>query len=211
MKCYVRAIAVIGSLVLSSAAFAKSETFKLEISGPGLTRPLDITEPEILNRFSIWGSPGIDWSRGNVAGPLQVEGYTVTFHQRGREPMHDWHRRYVISYRIDAATGEGYIYLPGPDDGDVYERNTFSILREVEGNWFHASEEWEEFVRPLIERASNRANELAQFKMTVGFDAATSQVVLKCPSGCAWRELKWSCNGRDNCSSEIDASGMTGQ
>ncbi|MGH8175684.1 MAG: hypothetical protein ACREV5_05425 [Steroidobacter sp.] len=164
MKCYVRAITVIGSLVISSAAFAKSETFKLEISGPGLAQPLDITEPEILNRFSIWGSPGIDWLRGNVSGPLQVKSYTVTFHQRGREPMHEWHRRYVITYGVDAATGEGYVYLPGPDDGDVYKRNTFSIFRDVEGNWFHASKEWEKSVRPLIEHASNRANELAHVK-----------------------------------------------
>jgi hypothetical protein len=159
--CHAFAVVLIASLVFSSTTFAKSETFKLEVSGPGLSQPLVITEPEILDRFSIWGSPGIDWSRGTVSAALQAQRYTVTFHQRGREPMHEWHRRYVITYGIDTATGEGYVYLPGPDDGEVYKRNTFSIFRDVEGNWFHASKEWETSVRPLIKRASNGAHELA--------------------------------------------------
>jgi len=157
MKSIMCAIAAITLSLLSTPASSKSQTVKLEIAGSELAAPLQIADPAIVNRFSIWGSPGIDWSRGLVSAPRNVERYTVTFHQAGREPMHEWHRRYIVIYAIDADTGQGYVYLPGPEDGEVYKRNVFSIVRDVEGNWFHASQEWEESVRPLIEHASAAA------------------------------------------------------
>jgi hypothetical protein len=209
MKHGISAIAMIASLLLSSAAIGKSETIRLEISGVDLIEPVSINEPEVLKSFSIWGSPGIDWSRGDVPAPQRAKRYTVTFHQRGREPMHEWHRQYVITYAIDADTNQGYVYLPGPNDGDVYKRNVFSIVRDVEGNWFHASADWEKSVRPLIEFASARAESVAKFKIVAGFDPRENRVVLKCVTGCAWRELSWGCNGRHDCSSGVDASGMT--
>jgi hypothetical protein len=153
MKRFACALAAVALSLLSATAFSKSVTVKLEIVGPGLTEPLEISDRAVLDRFSIWGSPGIDWSRGVVPPPEGVKLYTVTFHQAGREPMHDWHRRYVVMYAVDARTLSGYVYLPGPKDGEVYERNVFSIVRDVEGNWFHASPAWERSVRSLLERA----------------------------------------------------------
>jgi hypothetical protein len=80
--------------------------------------------------------------------------YTVTFHQGGRPDMHEWHRKYVVTYAYAPGNDAGYIYLPGPSDGDVYQRNTFSIVHGVEGSWFRASAAWEQTVRPLIERSA---------------------------------------------------------
>jgi hypothetical protein len=37
-------------------------------------------------------------------------------------------------------------------DGEVYQRNVFSIVHGVEGNWFYASPAWERSVRPLIQQ-----------------------------------------------------------
>lgn len=161
-------------MLVSASAWPKSQTIKLEIVGPGLLQPLEITDRAVLDRFSIWNGPGvrvndqpihlepanieqigafIDWSRGAVPQqPSSITPYTVTFHQVGGERMHDWHRRYVVTYAYDPASEGGYIYLPGPKDGDVYKRNVFSIVHGVEGNWFHASPAWERSVRPLIQQ-----------------------------------------------------------
>lgn len=101
-------------------------------------------------------TPGafIDWSQGTASKPAHVSLYTVTFHQGGRPDMHEWHRKYVVTYAYAPGNDAGYIYLPGPSDGDVYQRNTFSIVHGVEGSWFRASAAWEQTVRPLIERSA---------------------------------------------------------
>jgi hypothetical protein len=192
-------------LMISSAAASKSATVKIEIAGTGLTRPLEIAEPALLSRFSIWGSPGIDWSRGIVTPPKIAATYIVTFYQGGREPMHDWHRRYVVFYAIDPESKRGYIYLPGPQNGELYKRNTFSIVRDVEGNWFAASPEWEASIRPLIDHVSSAQ---PAFRIKVAFDRESDQMILKCETGCSWKELTWGCANREDCSSPIDEGGM---
>jgi hypothetical protein len=154
MKRWKFAIVSIAAMLLSPAAFAKSTTVRIQVVATDLQTPLQISDPKILKAFSIWSSPGIDWSRGSVPAPRAAQRYSVTFHQSGREPMHEWHRRYFITYAIDSETNEGYVYLPGSADGEIFLRNAFSILRGTEGNWFHASRAWESSVRPLIERAS---------------------------------------------------------
>lgn len=156
MKHIACAIAASVLSLASTSAAAKSETIKIEVIDSELNQPIEIVDPAILRRFSIWSSPGIDWKAGAVPAPRQVKSYTIVFHQRGREPMHDWHRRYVVTYAIDTETRRGYIHLPGTDEGEVYERNVFSIYRGVEGQWFNATPEWENLVRPTIERDGGR-------------------------------------------------------
>lgn len=166
MNTVTSALSVIALSIISVCAFAKSETVKLEIAGPSAVKPLVITDSAILNLFSIWTGPGvsidsrrpvgdqpgafIDWSRGTAARPEMAQSYTVTFHQGGRANMDERHRTYVVTYAFDPKSAQGYIYLPGPIDGEVYARNTFSIVHDVEGNWFHASSAWERSVAPLI-------------------------------------------------------------
>jgi len=173
MKAIVCAF-LVATLALSAApTWAKSQTVKLDIVGPGLDQPLQITDPAILERFSIWVGPNsarqmaerypnqeprgafADYLRGSLPPPADLTLYTVTFHQGGpREQMHEWHRTYVINYGHDPDSGQGYIYLPGPKDGEVYQRNVFSIGTGAEGKWFHASPAWERLVSPLIQQRS---------------------------------------------------------
>ena len=164
MKAISSALVFAMLLAVSGSAWSKSRTIKLEVVGPGLVSPIEITDRTIVDRFNIWNGPGIqdlatsgafiDWSRGKVQAPSGSTVYTVTFHQAGREPMHEYHKRYVVTCAYEPASRQGYIYLPGPQDGDVYKRNVFSILHEIEGNWFHASPNWERYVRPLIRQAA---------------------------------------------------------
>jgi len=59
---------------------------------------------------------------------------------------------YVVRYAIDPSSERGYVYLPGKGDPG-YRDNVFLIYRGVEGNWFHAWDEWEKLAHPLIEKA----------------------------------------------------------
>lgn len=180
MKSVLYAFALATLVLASAPASPKTQTVSIEISGASLATPLEITDAAILARFNIWNGPGvavngrpihldpdnqerigafIDWPRGVVSIlPSALQRYDVVFHQGGREPMHEWHRRYVVRYAYDPATEGGYIYLPGRNDGDDYKRNTFSISHGVEGNWFHSSAAWERLVRPLIEKAMAAAH-----------------------------------------------------
>jgi len=56
---------------------------------------------------------------------------------------------YVVFYEYDPATAKGYIYLPGRTD-EWYRVNVSTIFRGVEGRWFRATTEWDNFARPLI-------------------------------------------------------------
>lgn len=171
MKTALRALAVTSLALWSTSASAKSETIRLEIAGPGLAQPLEITDRTILHSFSFWNGPGvsvngepvhltpeslesqgafIEWPRGQLEeAPAGLPTYEVTFHQRASGK----HARYVIRYAFDPAKEGGYVYLPGPRDGAVYRDNVFSIYHGVEGNWFHSSRAWERLVRPLITSA----------------------------------------------------------
>lgn len=176
MKTILRGLALCTLTLASLAAWPKSQITRIAIVGPSLTAPLEITDPGILARFNIWNGPGvrlngeqihlnsperigafIDWARGPLPDQPPSSGiYTVTFHLGGREPMREWHRRYVVKYAYDPAAPGGYIYLPGRNDGEVYERNVFSIGHGVEGSWFHSAPAWEQFVRPAITKSAAR-------------------------------------------------------
>jgi hypothetical protein len=85
-----------------------------------------------------------------VEAPKGVPVYEVSFVTTRSNPG-----TYVVRYAIDPATKRGYVYLPGKTDAG-YRDNVFLIYREVEGNWFHAWDEWEKLANPLIERARTK-------------------------------------------------------
>jgi len=128
--------------VASPQAVGIKETAKLTVSGPGFPRPLEIVDPAVLalsNVFSgtfIGGAatePDRSWPR-----------YTVVFdvqHRNGVEAA-----AYVVHYVRDAATGRGFIYLPGRGD-PRYRRNIHTILRtDQDGTWRHASPAWSQAI-----------------------------------------------------------------
>ena len=57
---------------------------------------------------------------------------------------------YAVSYAFDAVTGEGYVYLPGKDD-ENYRLNVHTIIRRVEGKWFHSWAKWDSVAEQQIE------------------------------------------------------------
>jgi hypothetical protein len=149
-------------LILSvcTSLLAKENTVKITISGAGLKRPIEISDPKILANFSVWTGPGTstadhqglitDWSHGAVREPPNTpRKYQVSFYVGA--PANE-RIVYVVYYVFPPDAGPGYVHLPGKSD-EWYGLNVRSILRGEEGKWFPAWDAWERIARPLIEKA----------------------------------------------------------
>lgn len=149
-----------------SRLLAKGTTTKIVIEGPDLSRPMEITDRKILANFNVWAGPGtvfhptgdppsfiIDWPQGPAPEiPNALQKYQVSFYleELSERPI------YVVYYAVAGSSEPGYVYLPGKSD-EWWELNVGSIVRGVEGRWFHAWSTWENIAKPLIEkgRAAN--------------------------------------------------------
>jgi hypothetical protein len=160
------------ALLLSAPgiASAKAKTLRIEITGPDLAHALQITSPEIVNAFHIWNGPGvrvngepihldparqrghfIDWSRGIANDrPAGMQRFTVTFHLDATRAPYESGSRYMVFYELDPSKAGGYIYLPLPKD--THPHFNTAIDHGVEGNWFHSTEAWEQYIRAAITR-----------------------------------------------------------
>ena len=166
-----RVMICVATLAVAANAWAKGETVKIVISGDGLSSPLEITNPDIVGQFNIWNGPGvttvglggvpdspayldpdrtagrfIDWPLGIARDlPAGMQRLEVAFSIGGRlTPIND--EKYWFAYEIDAENRRGYVYLP---------RWQGSYIRHgVEGNWFYASERWDELMMPAVSEAS---------------------------------------------------------
>jgi hypothetical protein len=152
------------------SAFAKGDTVKIVITGEHFATPIESTD-KALGQFGVWEGPGLviggfsqskgfiaNWSKGIITDrPNGLERYTVSFYEgckftdgsacHSEEPS----LAYVVLYEYDPASGTGYVYLPGKGE-EWYEVNVRSIYRRLEGNWFIATDEWQAFVLPLIDK-----------------------------------------------------------
>jgi len=144
-------------LVIPAQVFAKSDISKITIQGGDLKTPIVINDQKTLPHFNVWTGPGtsgpltketrfiIDWSQKITERPQGPQRYQVSFYAK----FPDERLIYVVFYEYDPATEQGYIYLPGRTD-EWYRVNVGTIFRGVEGRWFRATSEWDNFARPLI-------------------------------------------------------------
>jgi len=171
LRTYFALITCICLLAISTVVWPKGQTVKIVIEGDELSVPIEITDPDILNQFSIWNGPGvggrdlnvapdliaykeqggsvgrfIDWPKGIVADrPSKLQRLEVTFHVGvPREPGAD--RQFVVAYEIDSKNELGYIFLP--------RWKNDLISHGVEGNWFYAHERWNELIAPMVAKHS---------------------------------------------------------
>ncbi len=157
----------IAMLTIPATGWSKGRTTKIVIVGDGLSTPIEITNPNIVSQFNIWNGPGvstrnsdgvlnplaylnpnrsagrfIDWPKGIVPerspGLQRLE---VTFYI-GDSQLPDEARKYDFAYEVDSSNKRGYIYLPR-------WKNSL-ISHNVEGNWFFASERWDDLVMPIV-------------------------------------------------------------
>jgi hypothetical protein len=151
--------------VAPSRLFAKGTTTKVVIEGPDLSKPIEITDRKMLANFNVWTGPGtfstqpafhakapsfiFDWPQGPVSEvPQALQKYEVSFYSEelSERPI------YVVYYAFSRNSEPGYVYLPGKSE-EWWRLNVTSIVRGVEGKWFHAWSTWENIARPLIKKA----------------------------------------------------------
>jgi hypothetical protein len=155
---------LLACLLISGAApslSAKGVTAKIIIIGETLNGQIEIADPGILAHFNIWAGPGassneaqgliVDWSQGKIsAPPRRLPLYEVFFYEDAGN--HQQKLAYVVSYKYDPSTGQGYVYVPGRAE-NWYGTNVGTIIRGVEGSWFHAWSAWQEVAAPRIAKA----------------------------------------------------------
>lgn len=148
-------------LAVPVSLLAKAPTLKIVVQGDGLTTPIQITDRNVLADFQVFSGKGtyanearleepsfiIDWSRGStVEPPESLPRYEILFYV----DRHHERLTYAVSYVFDAATGEGYVYLPGKNDKN-YALNVHTITRRVEGKWFHSWTKWDSVAQQRIQ------------------------------------------------------------
>lgn len=144
--------AVLSALVLMGApttsAFAKGQTVKLAVSGPGIPQTIEITEREAIAP-SVWGNAFFDVAKGPLAAPdAALPRYVVKFYvqppQGGAVEM-----KYALYLVLDTATERALVYLPAPSD-ELYRLNTAMRRNGQEGKWYAAAEKWGRAVQTAV-------------------------------------------------------------
>jgi hypothetical protein len=163
-RCAV-AFLLLFALTATASVWAKSPTLKITIKGDKLKSIIELTGPGI-REFAVWAGAGVkvndvpqlqgfivDWPMGVIAElPEGLETYEVAFHVNHQQPD----SRYVVKYAYARSGSEGFVYLPGSADENG-DSNRFLISRlGFDGNWTMATDEWNSFARPIIERAIGR-------------------------------------------------------
>lgn len=140
MRPIIRLSALLLFLLLSvSVAQAKAIPDKITVTGPGLTNPLEITDPEILEASNPWAGEFVDWDAAKITETPPVNRrYEILVHLRDRNDS--FRVIYAFHYAPDPSGGRGYIYLPGMDD-QWYDVNVGTIVRP--SGWQRASAQWD--------------------------------------------------------------------
>jgi hypothetical protein len=148
--------------------FAQGTTNKIRIASADLQQPIEIRDPEVLKNFNVWSGRGtftndvegnegfiVDWSSGAVTDrPNRLQTFELSFYVRYAHrpfPEQTDQLAYIVSYAVDPATGQGYVYLPGESD-EAYRLNTRAIYRGCEGHWFRANAAWQTAFRNAVHR-----------------------------------------------------------
>ena len=143
----VQTLAILTLVVaLADGLAAKGPTTRLIISGPGLSRPVETTDPKSLANV---------WAGRFIAEPAPepdpaLPRYLVTFYVQA--PRETPHAMYVVTYVRDPQSGSGFVYLPGRGE-EGWAMNVRTILRDgQDGRWHHADREWSDALARALAR-----------------------------------------------------------
>ena len=137
--------ALAACLLQASTALAKGKVEMIAVSGPGLDKPVEITDRFALEPFFPWGRAFIDWGRGIIPDPARgLQTYEVQFYLVGGGESPD----YVLEYRPEPHGGPGYVQIPASDlttglgDSDYWDPT---------GKWHHATRAWGLLMQKALE------------------------------------------------------------
>lgn len=142
------ALLIIGIVLgYSLLASAKPPKVKLTIEGGSLSKPIEITDPQILE---------LSFVRGPAPQPPDgLRGYEISIYFR---MANDEIRRLAVLYYFPNVSGaQGFIY--SPFQGEAWSvQDLGKVVREGSPRrWSHASPYWEQAIKPLIASAEGAA------------------------------------------------------
>lgn len=147
MNKWIRFTVLCVFLCLSSTSIASAKgpaADKITVSGPGLTDPIEITDPQTLQKFNPWSDDFFDLKKGLLAlsKPPEISGlYQITFYLKQPDGTS------TIQYAFQYAPGHpGYIYLPGKND-ELFKLNTLNVRGAFDGQWTYASQDWDSLMQ----------------------------------------------------------------
>jgi DNA-binding beta-propeller fold protein YncE len=133
------------------AAWAKASTTEITISGGGLGRVVEVTDPRLLAMSNVFWGQFLDPSRTPLnETPPGLKAYEISFYVK--EAENDVRKMYVAYYYPNVGSEQGFLYLPG--GGPVWELNIGTIMRgPLDGKWSYAMRAWEALIKPVIASA----------------------------------------------------------
>ena len=149
MRIFVRSVLTGIMLLLTlHLSSAKAPTVRITIAGGKLTRPLVLTDNELLDSSPAWGSAFLDFSKPPLGEVPKVSTtYELTLYSEIAE--NDIRKTCVFFYAPGFSAEQGLIYLPGK--GSLWLLNAGTIIRQGrDGKWSYASPAWEALIKPFI-------------------------------------------------------------
>ncbi len=145
---FAAAVAIVMTLEMPGPVSAKLPTTKIRITGGQLSSALEVTDPQVLRRFSAWHGY-MDLSRRVVTAPTEGrQRYEVWFYVKFS--YDDVRMAYVLYYHPGPSGEPGHIYLPRRGE-KWYQLNASTV--QMATGWFYASREWDALLKPLITAA----------------------------------------------------------
>ena len=138
------------TLAVALPAYAKRPIERITIAGPGLAKPLEVTDRELLTLSNPWFGKFADWSRSIEGRPQATPVYEVTLYARLREA--ELTPIYQFRYAPGSSFQPGHVYLPGRGE-PWYRQNVSVILRSGhDGRWHLAGPTWEAGIKRALGR-----------------------------------------------------------
>lgn len=149
-------------LILVPLAMAKGSPDKITITGAHLTRPIEITDPEILQGFDPWNGQFLDRHSGTITEEPQIDQpYDIFFYLKDEDGQ--VRMLYAFQYYPDPSDGRGYIYLP--QEGEEWHLTNGQTILRASG-WHYTSAEWDTLMQQVLKaeglsRTTSRSRILA--------------------------------------------------
>jgi hypothetical protein len=153
--------ALLATSMITATLVAKGSTVRLTIAGPGLSSPLELTSPAAIAANVYGGNfignratePDKAFPRYTVSFYVELPGSSIPRMLYVEPPEEIGRMMYVVYYARNPRTGQGFVYLPGRDDG-WYRFNIHTIGREEQdGKWHEATPAWSAAIAAALPQA----------------------------------------------------------
>jgi len=153
--------------LLSNAVAAREQqatTDMIVLSGGELQRPVEITDPELLNVLDPWSGLFVDWNQPAAMGHCSWE-YEVTYFKRGlntNTPYDQGDLKLIYGLRYCLGDGEpGYVHLAGPTD-KFWPENVPMVWDGTQaGKWHPSTAAWKAWIRQEVVEQQGQAKDAA--------------------------------------------------